>query len=149
MDYVAPQGPVYQAGTLSGNPLAVAAGLVVLSELRNNIHIYSDMETRMRQLTDSIVESAKSAGVTIAMSVIGSLATFFFRPDPVFNFADAAQSDRVAYSRFFGHLYNSGVLLAPSQFEAMFLSTAHTQNDLETTGALIFESFKALKRPAL
>ncbi len=141
MDFVAPQGPVYQAGTLSGNPLAVAAGLVVLRELQGNPHIYSGLEARMRQLTDSIAESAKTAGVTIAMSVIGSLATFFFRPDPVFGFADAAQSDRVAYSRFFGHLYNSGVLLAPSQFEAMFLSTAHTQDDLDATAAAIAESF--------
>ena len=132
MDYLAPLGPVYQAGTLSGNPLAMAAGLAALEELRaTNAH--ARLETLGAALETGMTQAAKSAGVPVQFNRCGSMFCGYFTSEPVHNLADALKSDRERFKKFFHGMLDAGVYLAPSQFEAGFLSTAHTEADLEHT----------------
>ena len=140
MDFVAPQGPVYQAGTLSGNPLAVAAGLTVLKRLNAGPALYCQLADKMEKLCASIAEAASRAGLALTINRIGSIATLFFTDRPVTNFAQAMRSDRAQYAKFFGKVYLAGVLLAPSQFEAMFLSHAHSGEDLSQAADIIADA---------
>lgn len=126
MSQVAPAGPVYQAGTLSGNPLAVAAGLAVLDYLIQNPGIYETLEQRAAALC-----TQPPAGVTV--NRVGSMFTWFFTPGPVTDYESAKKSDTQAFSRFFHHMLERGVYLAPSQFEAAFVSAAHSGDDIKRT----------------
>ncbi len=132
MDYLAPLGPVYQAGTLSGNPLAMAAGLANLEELTSGKN-YDRLETLGAQLEAGMRAAAKSAGLPVTFNRCGSMFCGYFTSEPVWNLADAMKSDRERFKRFFHGMLDAGVYLAPSQFEAGFVSTAHTEADIEQT----------------
>ncbi len=128
MSCVAPLGPVYQAGTLSGNPLAVAAGLAMLRYLKAHPEVYAQLEARAARLTAKPPAGAK-------VNRVGSMFTFFFAEGPVFDYDSAKRSDAKRYARFFHWMLEHGVYLAPSQFEAAFLSAAHSDADVEQTVA--------------
>jgi glutamate-1-semialdehyde 2,1-aminomutase len=131
MSELAPAGPVYQAGTLSGNPLATAAALVTLRRLRNPV-VYERLEQSGAELEHGLLEAATGAA---AVQRVGSLLTVFFTTGPVRNFAEASAGDARRYAAFFRHLLDCGVYVAPSQFEAMFVSTAHGPPEIEETVA--------------
>lgn len=130
MRKIAPLGPVYQAGTLSGNPLAVAAGLAMLRHLSAHPEIYATLESRAAQLC-----SWTPPGVTI--NRVGSMFTFFFARHPVTDWESAKKSDAARFAKFFHHMLERGVYLAPSQFEAGFVSAAHSEDDIQVTGRAI------------
>ena len=132
MDLVAPAGPVYQAGTLSGNPLAVAAGLKTLEILRRP-GIYERLNSLAEKLTNGLSTEAARQGVLLTVNRVGSMFTAFFTPDPVFDYATAKRADTAAYGIFFRSLLETGVYFPPSQFEAAFLSTAHSEGDVAAT----------------
>jgi glutamate-1-semialdehyde 2,1-aminomutase len=131
MDYLAPLGPVYQAGTLSGNPLAMAAGIAALTELGKRA--YAALETSGARLEDGMRDAAKSASVPVRFNRCGSMFCAYFTSEPVWNLADAMKSDRARFTKFFQGMLREGIYLAPSQFEAGFISTAHTGADLDAT----------------
>ena len=143
MDLIAPVGPVYQAGTLYGNPLAVTAGLATLKQLRTK-GIYKKLEERSAALAKGIGEAAKKAGIPVTQTRVGSMLTIFFTPGPVVDWNTAKQSDTRRYGQFFHHMLEQGVYLAPSQFEAAFLSTAHSAQDIEKTIRAAHTAFKKL-----
>ena len=143
MQQVAPAGPVYQAGTLSGNPLAVTAGIAMLKELQTP-GIYRKLEERARVLADGLGEAAKKAGVPLIQTRVGSMMGAFFTKEPVVDYATAKQSDTQRYAKFFHRMLGKGVYFAPSQFEAAFLSTAHTPRDLTQTLTSAYTVFRAL-----
>ena len=126
MKRIAPSGPIYQAGTLSGNPLAVAAGLAMLRHLKAHPQIYETLEQRGAQLT-----AKPPSGVTV--NRVGSMFTFFFTGEPVVDYDSAKKSDVDRFRRFFHHMLDRGFYLAPSQFEAGFISSAHTAEDIART----------------
>jgi glutamate-1-semialdehyde 2,1-aminomutase len=132
MDCLAPLGPVYQAGTLSGNPVAMAAGLANLQELLDG-DAYKKLEERGAQLAAGMRDAAKSANVPVQFNQCGSMFCGYFTTQPVHNVADAMHSDRERFKKFFHGMLDAGVYLAPSQFESGFLSTAHTAADIEKT----------------
>jgi glutamate-1-semialdehyde 2,1-aminomutase len=145
MDVIAPVGPVYQAGTLSGNPLAVAAGdaqLTLLEEQKATL--YPDLENRTAALAESAREAARSAGIPVQVNTIASMTTVFFTGVPVTDYATAKTADAARYARLFRAMLDRGVYLAPSQFEAAFLSAAHSQDDLAATAAAMAESLKEI-----
>jgi glutamate-1-semialdehyde 2,1-aminomutase len=134
MDLVAPLGPMYQAGTLSGNPLAMAAGLATLRCLRENKKdIYPRLDKLSGELVSGVAAAAKEAGVGMCHNRVGSMFTWFFTPGPVTEWESASKSDTEAFGRFFRSMLDSGVYLPPSQFEAAFLSAAHTEEDIQQT----------------
>jgi glutamate-1-semialdehyde 2,1-aminomutase len=132
MDVVAPVGPVYQAGTLSGNPLAVTAGLVTLRLLKS-LDPYPQLERATARLVAGMSEAAREAGIATASNRVGSMFTGFFTSEPVHDWTTANRSDRDAYARFFHAMLEEGVYLAPSQFEAAFVSAAHTDDVIDRT----------------
>lgn len=144
MEMVAPSGPVYQAGTLSGNPVAVAAGLATLRVLRQP-GIYQKLEELGSRLEDGLRAGAADAGVPVTINRVGSMLTCFFAEGPVTDYASAKRSDANRYARFFAEMLERGVYLAPSQFEAAFVSLAHTEGDVEATIAASKEAFRALR----
>ncbi len=131
MDLVAPTGPVYQAGTLSGHPLSMAAGIATLGELDDDR--YADLETTAAELEGGLADAASRADRDVAIARVGSLLTVFFRSTPPIQAAEALASDRGAYARFFGSMLDQGVLLPPSQFEAWFVSMAHGPAEIGAT----------------
>ncbi|MGI6181976.1 MAG: glutamate-1-semialdehyde 2,1-aminomutase [Agathobaculum sp.] len=133
MEQVAPCGPVYQAGTLSGNPVAMAAGLAQLQILTDHPEVYTVMETSAQYLANHLRTSAARHGLPVQVNQVGSLLCPYFTETPVDCFAAAKTSDTAAYAAYFNGMLSRGVYLAPSQFEAMFVSSAHTQNDLAFT----------------
>jgi glutamate-1-semialdehyde 2,1-aminomutase len=142
MDLVAPLGPMYQAGTLSGNPVTMAAGVATLRHLREHKqNIYLRLEKLSGELVSGIADAAKSAGVPLCHNRVGSMFTWFFQPGPVTNWTEAAKSDTEAFARFFRSMLDDGVYLPPSQFEAAFLSTAHTEEDIRKTVAAAKQAF--------
>ncbi|MBI3878403.1 MAG: glutamate-1-semialdehyde 2,1-aminomutase [Verrucomicrobia bacterium] len=143
MDWLAPLGPVYQAGTLSGNPLAMAAGIAALEELRAG-NAYAQLEAKGAQLEAGLKDAAKSAGVPVTFNRCGSMFCGYFTSEPVWNLADAMKSDRERFKKFFHGMLNAGVYLAPSQFEAGFLSTAHSEADIEATVKATAKAIKNL-----
>jgi glutamate-1-semialdehyde 2,1-aminomutase len=144
MNLVAPLGPMYQAGTLSGNPLAMAAGLATLRYLRDHKHeIYPRLDRLSARLADGVSVAAKEAGVPLCCNRVGSMFTWFFTSGPVTDWNSASQSDTQAFGRFFRSMLDQGVYLPPSQFEAAFLSTAHTEQDLDQTIAAAKQAFAA------
>ena len=154
MDWLAPLGPVYQAGTLSGNPLAMAAGIAALEQLSegrvagvpkseiksgtrvtrpSEMNAYSRLEALGAQLESGMKDAAKSAKIPMTFNRCGSMFCGYFTGGPVWNLADAMQSDRERFKKFFHGMLEEGIYLAPSQFEAGFISTAHTAADIEKT----------------
>jgi glutamate-1-semialdehyde 2,1-aminomutase len=132
MKYVMPAGPVFQAGTLSGNPVAMAAGIATLMELREKPP-YSALETRTRQLVDGLAGAARDAGVPHCINRVGSMWTLFFTPGPVVDYDSAKTSDTDRFGRFFWAMMDRGVYLPCSQFEAAFVSTQHTEKHIKQT----------------
>jgi len=134
MDYLAPEGPVYQAGTLSGNPLAMVAGIKTLEELQKP-GVYDELREKGRRLSEGMKEAAKSAGVydKLCFKQIESISIVYFTSVDVKNYQDALTSNTEAYARFFRKMLEQGIYLAPSQFEVAFVSTAHTDEDIEKT----------------
>ncbi len=132
MEKVAPSGPIYQAGTLSGNPLAMAAGLATLDSLRDG-DAYDVLEVRGARLQEGLERAGRAAGVTACVQRVGAMMTIFFTAGPVGDFAGAKTCDTEKYGAFFRGMVERGVHLAPSQFEAAFLSTAHTDEDIDRT----------------
>ncbi len=143
MDLIAPSGPVYQAGTLSGNPLAVTAGLATLKQLKAR-GVYKKLEEQSAVLADGIGKAAKKAGVPLTQTRVGSMLTAFFTSGPVVDWNTAKQSDTKRYGQYFHHMLEQGVYLAPSQFEAAFLSTAHTTSNIDHTIKAAAAAFKKL-----
>lgn len=141
---IAPAGPVYQAGTLSGNPVAVAAGLETLRILQTP-GVYKDLENRSKVLAEGLGEAAKKAGIPYYQTRVGSMLGGFFTEGPVTDYAGAKKSDTVRYAKFFHGMLNHGIYLAPSQFEAMLLSTAHTNKHIHQTIAAAQEVFPTLR----
>ena len=133
MEKIAPSGPVYQAGTLSGNPLAMAAGYAALKHIKDNTGIYKDLEEKSAYLENGFKENLKSLGKTYAMNRVGSMMCMFFNEEPVNDFKTAVNSDTVLYGKYFHKMLNRGIYLAPAQFEALFVSTAHSKEDLDKT----------------
>ena len=133
MSMVAPTGPVYQAGTLSGNPVAMAAGLAQLKLLRDTPDLYAKLNRAGDEFFTMLDGILNDAGVPHCLNHVGSLGSVFFTPEKVSNYAGAQTSDTGKYTAYFKHMLDSGVYLAPSQFEAMFLSTAHSAEDLRKT----------------
>lgn len=141
MGLVAPQGPVYQAGTLSGNPLAMAAGLAQLAELEES-DPYPALAARTEELCRWIEEAARRAGVALQVNRVASLFTVFFSEEPVRDWESARRADTGRYARFFRALLARGVYFPPSQFEAAFVSTAHTDDILERSGVAIEQALR-------
>lgn len=144
MELIAPLGGVYQAGTLSGNPLAVAAGLATLKRLADPA-VYARLEALGRRLQEGIEGAARTAGVPVTVNRVGSMLTAFFTDRPVTDYASAKQSDTKRYGRFFHAMLDRGVFLAPSQFEAAFVSLAHSDADLDAVAAATQESLSAIR----
>jgi len=144
MQVISPSGPVYQAGTLSGNPLAMNAGFAALSQIKNNPSIYGILEEKSSYLESGIKEAMKFAGKNFQINRIGSMMTLFFTSEPVTDYNSAVRSDTTLYGKFFHEMLNRGVYLPPAQFEAFFVSTAHTKEDLDKTIKAAGEAFKAL-----
>ena len=163
MDMVAPLGPVYQAGTLSGNPLAMAAGIASLTYLRDHKEIYAQLDSRAEQLCNGVMAAAQKTGVKMACNRVGSMFTFFFgaaTPEcdsvedsgsasgnvssfvshGIIDWDTAAKSDTAAFARFHRAMLENGIYLPPSQYEAMFLGAAHSEQDIETTIAAAAKS---------
>jgi len=142
MDMVAPLGPMYQAGTLSGNPLAMAAGLATLRHLKEHKkEIYPRLDKLSGDLAAGVATAARQAGVPICYNRVGSMFTWFFAPCPVTDWNSAAKADTEAFGRFFRSMLDNGVYLPPSQFEAAFLSAAHTEEDIQQTIAAAKQAF--------
>lgn len=145
MELVAPLGPVYQAGTLSGNPLAMAAGIEALNTLHNS-DAYEQLDALAASLAQGLENLAKEARVKLFVSRAGSMLTPFFGVEEVSDYKSAVSSDTRRYAVFFNHMLNRGVYLPPSQFEALFLSLAHTGEDIERTLFAASHAFKAMVR---
>jgi len=143
MEMLAPNGPVYQAGTLSGNPLAMAAGLATLRELQSP-GFYERLDALSAKLVESVARAAKRAGVSLWLNRVGSMRTPFFVDAPVTDYASARRADTKLYARFFHAMLERGVYLAPSQFEAVFMSSAHTEVEIDATVAAAEASFAEL-----
>jgi glutamate-1-semialdehyde 2,1-aminomutase len=133
MEMVAPLGPVYQAGTLSGNPVAMAAGIAQLTELKNHPEVYSHINRLGAMLCDGLKEITAAAKANCVVNQIGSIGSMFFTAEPVTDYASAKTSDTAKYAKYFKHMLDGGVYFAPAQFEAMFISNAHTEQDIKDT----------------
>lgn len=143
MEHVAPVGPVYQAGTLSGNPVAMAAGIAALTELAKP-GVYEMVESKAKKLADGLRAAAEKAGVKVAVNHSASLLTVFFTEQPVDNYAAAMSSDTAKFKVFFQSMLNQGIYLPPSQFECWFVSLAHSDEDLAKTLAAAETAFAAV-----
>lgn len=144
MDMVAPLGPVYQAGTLSGNPLAMAAGLATLNSLCEHREVYGRMERLTATLVAMVLDAAREASVPMAANHVGSMFTFFFTPEPVTDWVSAARCDTQKFASFHAAMLHAGIWLPPSQFEAAFMSAAHTDEDISETVAAAREALASL-----
>ena len=143
MDRLAPTGPVYQAGTLSGNPLAVAAGLAAVTELVSQ-NPYDDLDLMATQLVDGLLAGARDLGIPMCANRVGSMFTAFFAEGPVTDFVTAKTADTELFGRYHRAMLERGVYLAPSQFEAGFVSTAHTEDDIARTLETARDALKSL-----
>jgi len=143
MGLVAPDGPMYQGGTLSGNPLAMTGGLLSLEALAPP-GPYAALEAVALDLAAGLREDAAASGIPVVVTQLGSLLTLFFARGPIRNYAEAGGADRGAFARFHQAMLTRGVFLPPSQFEAWFLSTAHQPVDIEATRIAARESFAAM-----
>jgi glutamate-1-semialdehyde 2,1-aminomutase len=144
MEMVSPSGPVYQAGTLSGNPLAMSAGLAALNHIKNNPDIYSLLEEKGKFLEDGIKDGIKSINKNYQLNRVGSMMTLFFTDEPVIDYNTAVKSDTKLFAKYFHEMLNRGIYFPPAQFEAMFISTAHSKEDLDKTIEANLEALKSL-----
>ena len=145
MNLLAPLGPVYQAGTLSGNPLAMAAGIATVGHLiEHREEVYPLLERLSAAVADGVAAEAAKAGVAMTTNRVGAMWTWFFTAKPVTDFATAATSDTAAFGRFHRAMLEQGVWLPASQYEAVFLGTAHTMEDIQQTVAAAREAFAAV-----
>ena len=142
MDMVSPLGPVYQAGTLSGNPIAMAAGLAMLNHLNTTPSVYARLEEIGNNLTDGMKANMSKLGLNYTLNHVGSMFTLFFTDQPINNFEDAKTSDTALFGRYFQAMLKRGIYLAPSQYEAMFLSTALTDEHIQTILKANMESLR-------
>ena len=133
METIAPSGPVYQAGTLSGNPLAMAAGFAALKHIKDNPGIYKELEERSSYLENGFIKNLEAVDRNYAMNRVGSMMCMFFTEETVVDFKSAVKSDTELYGKYFHEMLERGIYLAPAQFEALFVSTAHSGNDLDKT----------------
>ena len=145
MKSMAPEGSIYQAGTLSGNPLAMAAGIATLKELRKK-RIYKELEEKSRRLFSGLDDAAKSAGLKVVVQRVGSMGSLFFTDQPVTDFVTVKRSDADMFKRFYTHMLDQGVYLAPSAFEAWFVSAAHEGKEIDKTIESAAKSFAMLSR---
>jgi glutamate-1-semialdehyde 2,1-aminomutase len=146
MDLVSPLGPMYQAGTLSGNPLAMAAGCAMLKQLRDGkSEIYPRLEKLSGQLVEGVAAAAKEAGVALCHNRVGSMFTWFFNQGPVTDWDSASKSNTEAFGKFFRSMLDNGVYLPPSQYEAAFLGATHTEDDVQRTIAAAKQAFAAMR----
>jgi len=143
MDQIAPLGPVYQAGTLSGNPLAMRAGLATLAVL-DDPTFYEPLSARAERLTNGLREALRKTGVPGQVNSVGSLITLFFAQEPVTNYLGAKKSDTTRFAAFFREMFARGIFLPPSQFEALFVSAAHSDEDISRTLAAVRESLRVI-----
>jgi glutamate-1-semialdehyde 2,1-aminomutase len=142
MDMVAPLGPMYQAGTLSGNPLAMAAGIAMLKQLRERKgEIYPRIEKLSSELVDGVMAAARDAGVPLFANRVGSMFTWFFQNGPVTDWDSASKSDTEAFGKFFRAMLDNGIYLPPSQYEAAFLGATHSEEDVHRTIAAAKQAF--------
>src|ERR1700685_3925695 len=146
MTLVAPLGPMYQAGTLSGNPLAMAAGCATLKHLRDHKQeIYPRLDKLSGELVEGVAAAAKDAGVSLSHNRVGSMFTWFFNPGPITDWDSASKSNTDAFGKFFRAMLDSGIYLPPSQYEAAFLSAAHSAEDIRQTIAAAKKGFASVK----
>jgi glutamate-1-semialdehyde 2,1-aminomutase len=146
MDLVAPLGPMYQAGTLSGNPLAMAAGCAMLKQLRDRKdEIYPKIDKLSGELVDGVMAAARDAGVSLCANRVGSMFTWFFQKGPVTDWDSASKSNTEAFGKFFRAMLDAGVYLPPSQYEAMFLGATHSEEDLQRTIAAAKQAFAGMR----
>ena len=143
MDMVAPAGPVYQAGTLSGNPLAMAAGIATLTALKQP-GLWDRLEAATARLADGLGAAARDAGAPVQQTRVGTMFCTFFSDEPVYDWHSVAHSDTDRFARFFRALLEHGVYLPPSQYEACFLSTAHDDEALDKTIHAAEQAFRAV-----
>lgn len=143
MDNVAPAGPIYQAGTLSGNPLAMTAGLVTL-QLLSEPGVYDELEVKSTRLAAGLKVAAESAGLDLTFNRVGSMSTVFFTDQEVFDFDSAKTSDTDKFAKFFGSMLEQGINIAPSQFEAGFVSLAHSDEDIDKTVEAAMIAFREI-----
>jgi glutamate-1-semialdehyde 2,1-aminomutase len=144
MDMIAPIGPVYQAGTLSGNPLAMSAGVAALGHIKEHPELYDELEKKSSYLEAGFKDNLKSVGKNYAMNRVGSMMCMFFTVELVEDFNSAVKSDTQLYGKYYHQMLRSGIYLAPAQFEALFVSTAHSNEDLDKTIAAHRKSLTAL-----
>jgi glutamate-1-semialdehyde 2,1-aminomutase len=144
MNLISPNGPVYQAGTLSGNPVAMAAGIKTLEILRDNPLIYEDLARKAEQLEAAFIEASEKHGIPLSINRLGSLLSAFFTKEKVSDFKSAMKSDTEIFKKYFAYMLEAGIYIAPSQYEAMFVSRAHSAEDLEETAKAIDGAFGRL-----
>ena len=142
LEQVAPKGPIYQAGTLSGNPLAMSAGLAALNHIKEHPEIYDDLEKKSAYLEQGFKNNMRKLGKSFAMNRVGSMMCMFFTENVVNNFNTAVKSNTNLYGKYFHEMLNKRIYLAPAQFEALFVSTAHSYSDLDKTITANYESLK-------
>lgn len=141
MEVVAPLGPVYQAGTLSGNPVAMAAGIAQLTYLKHHPEVYTKIQTLGEKLYAGLREIVEKAGADCSVNYVGSIGTLYFTSEKVTDFATAKTADIKRYADYFKFMMDKGSYFAPAQFEAMFLSSAHTDADIDATLSAAAEYF--------
>ena len=144
MELIAPLGPVYQAGTLSGNPLAMRAGLATLPKLQAT-GFYDALNAKAQRLAEGLRAALKETGIPGEVSVAGSLLTLFFTSEHVRDYGVAKKSDTKSFAAFFNAMLERGIFIAPSQFEALFVSSAHIDSDIDRTIAAARESLQAIR----
>jgi len=144
MDYVSPSGPVYQAGTLSGNPVAMAAGYAMLTQLQNHLEVYQQLKKTTTAIVDGFKENMRKLNVSYTINHVGSMFSIFFTEHPVYDFQSASASNTKLFGAYFQEMLKRGIYLAPSQFEALFVSTAIDQSMVETIVRANYESLKAI-----
>jgi glutamate-1-semialdehyde 2,1-aminomutase len=144
MEKVSPSGPIYQAGTLSGNPIAMAAGIAMLKHIKDHPELYTELEQKSLYLEQGFKKNLNMLGFNYAMNRVGSMQCLFFTDSSVETYSEAVKSDTAMYGKYFHEMLNRGIYLAPAQFEAMFISTAHSYDDLDQTIKAHYSSLKSI-----
>lgn len=145
MEIISPNGPVYQAGTLSGNPLAMSAGCAALNYIKENPQIYNVLEEKSSYLENGIMRAIKATGKSYQLNRVGSMMTLFFTEEPVIDYNTAVKSDTKLFGKFFNEMLSKGIYFPPAQFEAFFVSSAHSKEDLDKTIIAVAESLNNIK----
>lgn len=145
MEIISPNGPVYQAGTLSGNPLAMSAGFAALNYIKENPQIYNVLEEKSSYLENGIMRAIKATGKSYQLNRVGSMMTLFFTEEPVIDYNTAVKSDTKLFGKFFNEMLSKGIYFPPAQFEAFFVSSAHSKEDLDKTIIAVAESLNNIK----